>query len=44
VRVGLLLGVAGVAAAITAVGIDLHLFDRYSTYVTSGDLVALTPR
>lgn len=37
-RPRVVLGVAGVAAAVLAVGIDLQLFDRYSTEVVEGDL------
>lgn len=33
-----MLGVAGVAAAVLAVGMDLQLFDRYSTEIVEGDL------
>jgi hypothetical protein len=37
-RPRVVLGVAGVAAAVLAVGIDLQLFDRYSTEVVDGHL------
>jgi hypothetical protein len=37
-RPRVVLGVAGVAAAVLAVGIDLLLLDRYSTEVVEGDL------